>query len=60
MLHLFFHFSKLLVPHVGGTFNKLPLDLPHELGNNAFKVSLMIFPRNSVQNVQEKKEKDQD
>jgi hypothetical protein len=56
MFRLFLHFSKLLVLHVGGTFSKTPLDLPHQLGNNVFKVSLIIFPINLVQNVQEKKE----
>jgi hypothetical protein len=45
------------VPHVGGTFHKTPLDSPHELGNNAFKLSPMIFPRNLVQNAQERKKK---
>jgi hypothetical protein len=48
------------VLYVGGIFNKTPLHLPHELGNNAFKVTPMIFLRNLVQNVQENKEEGQD
>ncbi len=45
MLLLFLHFSKFLVLNVGGAFSKVPSDSPHELGNNAFAVNLMIFPK---------------